>query len=176
MLKRKILLLMLILFSTASSLYAAEVIQMALCPESEYNKEIYQCQAAPEPLDGEYTIIDSSVHKRVYFLTTIKTEEHIEVYHIWYYMGEGEYKGKRSFYDQKKRAYLDNSEILWISTQKDLTMESALTAVMKLQVAPSEHFRTRSVKKIYPGMWKVEVHSSSANKREPLALFEFMVK
>jgi len=155
----------------AASADAAEVVSMKLCAVEDYDVSIRGC-AAGKGLEGSSIMIDPSVVKGVYFLTAIKAGEAEEVYHVW--IAAGRKSGNVSVFDSTTRTMrdADQSELDWL---KERSIEGA-QALIKLPVAASSNYRTRSQKTLSPrlaGPWKVQVYDGA--KLTPLGELSFTV-
>jgi len=148
---------------------AAELVSMKFCASKDYDATTKEC-AAGKALEGNSIVIDPSKVGSLQFLTTVKTSEEQEIYHVWIF-GKA---GKVLVYDAttKQLREADPPELTWL---KDRQIEGARVLV-KMTASASERFRLRSQKTLTPSMsgtWKVQVYEAS--QTTPLGEMGFTV-
>jgi len=142
----------------AASGFAAELVSMKLCPAKDYDSATKDC-AAGKGFEGSGIVVDLSKVASLQFLTSVKTAEDVEIYHVW--IAPGKASTKVLVYDSTKKSLQEANaaDLEWLKERK---IEGA-RVIIKMTASASERFRLRSSKKVTPGMaglWKVQVYDS----------------
>lgn len=170
--------LVLFILAIATQVESAELISLKLCVDQDYSRDSRDCTLG-KGLVGKGIIIDHTVVKNVYCLTTFRTNEKEEIYHVWFFKGNRLPQEKPTVYVEKNKSFVDDikSELEWLKKQKDIGPVQAIAAIVKLVISPSIRYRTNSSKILGPewvGTWKIQIYNTS-NPR-PLGEVEFEVK
>jgi len=154
----------------AASGFAADVVSMKLCSTADFDTAAKDC-AAGRGLEGKPIQIDPSRIGSLSFLTTVRTTQDEDIYHVWIY---GKSSSNVLVYDSTAKALrpAEASELTWL---KERNIEGA-RVIVKMTAAASERFRLRSAKTLTAsmmGLWKVQVYDGTQTKA--LGEMEFIV-
>lgn len=110
------------------------------------------------PSETEMTVINSNMHRKVFFWTKIASSESLTILHRYYKDRQNE-QGENNSFDIKRTTYSTvDGALHFIGTMVDVT--ASWLANVQMKVAPSPGYRTWSSKQIWEsvhkGIWKVE--------------------
>ena len=157
--------LMLVLAANAKD---AEVVSSKLCAVQDYDAAARDC-AAGKALEGSNATVSEG--SALTLLSSIKADTDRDIYHVW--IAEGKKGGKVTVFEAKTQTSrdADQAELDWLKERK---IEGA-QVIVKLPVAASKAFRTRSSKTFGPksaGEWSVQIYDSGTT---PLREVKFTV-
>ncbi len=144
--------------------HASELRKFGLCKEADFNKKTYECSRLITAEKDTVTTIKLSDREKLYCITELHASVEEEILHVWFHRGDDNENDKATFYDERQRSYLGDTELLWLASQEGFNLAEDAVSVVKLYIEPSENFRTRSSKKLWPhsiGAWRIEVYSLS---------------
>ena len=160
MLRRLIVFATLVLGFAASG-SAADLVSMKLCPAKDYDSAAKDCMKG-KAFEGDGIQVDPYKVGSLQFLTSVKTSQEEEIYHVWIF---GKSSNNLMVYDSTTKTLRvpEYAELNWLKERNII----GARVIVKMTASPSESFTLRSSKTLTPsmiGVWKVQIYNSTDTK------------